>query len=64
MNIKKWMAEEKRLEEAVAKEEKEKKSKTKWGRCEECGKQLTEDDVYGHDCEVGLNIPKETKVWD
>jgi len=23
-------------------------------RCTECGKQLTDDDAYGHDCEVVL----------
>ena len=35
--------------------------KRTWGHCPECGKLLTEDDIYGHDCEVCEN-PRATKL--
>lgn len=27
-------------------------NRRQYGRCPECGKRLTEDDAYGHDCEA------------
>ena len=31
--------------------------------CQECGKHLTnEDDCYGHDCEVKINLKQKEKI--